>query len=102
MGKLTSKIKTKESEKTTWYTQARKFTTSKKVNVDFCLPEFSATKIVTRTCHADEYTNRRYGMILGRDLLTTLELDLKFSEKFILGGEGPREGCSAPMVDAIN
>ena len=52
--KLTSKLKTKESEKTTWGTQARKFTTSKKVNVDFCLPEFSATKIVSWKCHVDK------------------------------------------------
>ena len=47
MGNMTLKIKTKESEKTTWGTQARKFTTSKKVNVDFCLPEFIAMEIVT-------------------------------------------------------
>ena len=30
-----------------WETQAGKFTTSNKVNVDLCLPEFSATKILS-------------------------------------------------------
>ena len=41
-------------------------------------------------------------MILGRDLLTDLGLGLKFSEKIIVGGDGPYKGCSAPMVDVSN
>ena len=84
MCKLMSKLKSKEAEKTTWENQARKFMTSKKLNVNLCLPGFSATKIVTWKCHVDESTNGRYDMILGRDLLTALGLDLKFSENVIL------------------
>ena len=83
-----------------WETQAGNFTTSTKVNVEFCLPEFGATKIVTWKCHISKSTNSRYDMILGRDLLTNLGLDLKFSENIILGGDGPFKGCSTPMVDA--
>ena len=41
-------------------------------------------------------------MILGRDLLTALVLDLNFSSNIIIGGDGPYEGCSAPMDDLIN
>ena len=41
-------------------------------------------------------------MIPGRDLLTALVLDLKFSENVIRGGEGPYEGCSEPMFDVNN
>ena len=37
-------------------------------------------------------------MILGRDLLTALVLYF-FSGNIIIGGEGPDEGCLAPMVD---
>ena len=74
-----------------WETQSRKFTTSKKVNVDFCLPEFSATKIVTCKCHVYEFTNGRYNMILGRYLLNALGMDLKFSKNVIYGEEGPYE-----------
>ena len=55
-----------------WETQAGKFTTSKKVNIDFFSPDFSATKIVTWKFHVDESTNGIYDMILGRDLLTAL------------------------------
>ena len=41
-------------------------------------------------------------MILGRDLLTSLGLDLKFSENIIIGGEGSYEGCSELMVNLSN
>ena len=41
-------------------------------------------------------------MILGIDLLTSLGLDLEFSENIIIGGDRPYEGCSAPMDDLIN
>ena len=47
-------------------------------------------------------TTGRYDMILGRDLLTVLGLDLIFSKNIILGGEGPKKGCSAPMVGVNN
>ena len=44
-------------------------------------------------------TNIRYDMILVRDLLITLGLDLKFSEKLIIGGKGLYEGCLVSMDD---
>ena len=75
-----------------WENQYGKFTTSKKVKVYFCLPQFSATKIVTRKCHIYESTKGRYDMILCRDLLTVLGLDLKFSNNVILGRERPYVG----------
>ena len=53
-------------------------------------------------CHLDESTTNRYDMILGRDLLTTLGLDLAFFENVIHGGQGPYKGCSSPMVDVNN
>ena len=62
------------------------------MNVDFCLPEFSATKIVMWKFHVDESTNGRYDMILGRDLLTALVIDLKSSDNVIIGGEVPYKG----------
>ena len=46
--------------------------------------------------------NSGYEMILGRDLLTALGLDLKLSEKIIIGGDGTYEGCPAPMIDLNN
>ena len=61
--------------------------TSKKVNIDFCLPEFSATKIVPWKWHVDNKTNSRHDIILGGDVLTALVLDIKFSDNLIICGE---------------
>ena len=69
-----------------WENQSGKFTTSKKVNIDFLLPKFSATKIVTRKFQVDEFNNSIYHSILSRDLLTALVLDLNFSNNVIIGG----------------
>ena len=78
---------------TLWKTQAGNFKTSKKVNVEFYLPEFSVTKMVTFKCHMYDYTEGRYNKILGRDLLTTLGSDLHFSDCIMIGDKGPYEGC---------
>ena len=103
MGSLASKLREGKSiEITTSETQAGKFTTSMKVNVDFYLPELNATKIVSWKFHVDKKTNGRYDMILGRYLLTTPGLDLKFSENLIIVGEVPYEGCLAPMTYLSN
>ena len=72
-----------------WETQAGKFTTSNKVNVDLCLPEFSATKILSYKFHVDNKINSRYNMILGKYLLTALVMDLKFSRNVIIGDYVP-------------
>ena len=85
-----------------WEPQSGKFTTSKKVNVDFWLPEFSAKTIVAHKFHVDESTKGRYGMILGIDLLIILVLDIDFYDNFIIGIEGPYEGYLEPMVDLSN
>ena len=79
MGKMTSKLKQQKSETTTWETQSGNFTTSNKVNLYFYPPEISETKIISWKFRIDNFTNGRYGMILGRDLPTALVLDLKFS-----------------------
>ena len=52
--------------------------------------------------HTDESINSGYDMILVRDLLTELGLDIKFSDNVIVGGEGPYEGCSPPIVYLSN
>ena len=58
--------------------------------------------IIIRKCHIDDSTNGRYYIFLGRDLFTALGLDIKVYDNVISGGEGPYEGCYAPMVDISN
>ena len=50
----------------------------------------------------DNYTTGSYSMVLVRDLLTAMGLDLKFSKNIVIGGNGPHERCSTPMVDVSN
>ena len=85
-----------------WKTQTWKFMNSKKANIYLCLPDFIATKIVMWKCHVDKSTNGRYNIILGRDLLTALEIYIKCYENFIIGDKQPYEGCLALMVDISN
>ena len=59
-----------------WHIQAGSIITNLKVNIDFTLPEFSATKIVTWNCHVDDSDKVRYGIILGRDLIKYLVLNI--------------------------
>ena len=102
MGKLTSKLQKKQSETTTWENQVVRFTDSKKVNVDFCLTEFSGTKNISWNCHVDNSTYSRYNKILGRDVLNALVPNLNFSKNNTIGGEGPYYGCLSPMVGGSN
>ena len=53
-------------------------------------------------CHVYNKTNSIYDMILVRDLLTALGLDLFFSENLIIGGEDSYKGCLLPMADFVN
>ena len=59
-----------------WNTQAGDITTNIKVNVDFTLPILSATNVVTWKFHVDDCAKGKYNMILGRDILTELGLNL--------------------------
>ena len=52
--------------------------------------------------HAEESINSGYDMILVRDLLTELGLDIKFSDNTIIGGEVLYEGYLSTMVDISN
>ena len=56
-----------------WHTQLGNITINLKFNIDFTLPELSATKTVTRNCHVDDSAKGRYDMVLGRDILIYLE-----------------------------
>ena len=53
-----------------WQTQTGNITTDFKVKVDFTLPKLSGKNVVTWKCHVDDSAKGKYGMILGRDLLT--------------------------------
>ena len=62
-----------------WHALARKITTNLKVQIEFILPKLSMTKIVTWIFHVDDCANSRCDVILGRDLLTALGLNINYT-----------------------
>ena len=50
-------------------------------------------------CHVDDSSESRHDMVFGRDLFAYLVLDLKLSKFVITVGDGPYEGCTAPMIE---
>ncbi len=60
----------------------------------FNLPEFSESKIITWDFHITEKNNLGYDMIIGRDLMQELGMDLVFSENVVTW-----EGTKIPMRD---
>ena len=74
-------------------------TTNLKVEIDFTLPGLIATKIVTYNFHVYDFAKGRYDIILGKDILTALGLNLRFSDHVTKSDNGPLQGSMAPMVD---
>ena len=79
--------------------QAVNITTNIKIKVHFTFPALRATNLVTWKCHVDDSAKGRYNMILGWNLLTELELNLKFSEHVIKSYNTPFKGSKTYMVD---
>ena len=67
-------------------------------NIDFWIQLFSAAKNVTKKFQLDDSNEGRYVMILARDLLAMLGLDIIFYKHVIIGIILPYEGCSTTMV----
>ena len=90
------KYKKTSCSATTWTTKAGSFKTDRKVNCQFTLPEFHQGKDIAWTMYVDESDTRlnSYDMIIGRDLLTELGIDLLFSS-----GQMKWEQAIVPMRD---
>ena len=93
--KLLSKLKQKSNTKTRWKTKAGSFNTSKTCKCTLFLPEFHENREIEWTVHVDESDDpSRYDMILGRDLMEALGMDLCFSQNLIKW-----DGATTPMQD---
>ena len=75
-----------ERKPTTWQTMSGSLVTNKIAQVVFKLPELSASKQITWTCHVDETSKREkvpYDIILGLDFLSELKFVLNFESRTI-------------------
>ena len=98
MGRLIQKIIPKIENVMQWHMQAGNITTNQHVKRYLTLSEHSATQIVTRNCHVDDSAKGKYYMILGRDLLTALGLNLKVCDHGIEAYGAHFKVYAAPMV----
>ena len=78
-----TKLKKAKVPPTTWSTKAGSFQTTSRCKCTFSFPEFHENKYITWKVYVDESDPEmsRYDMIVGRDILTEIGLDLKFSEQ---------------------
>ena len=90
------KYKKKKSSSTTWTTKAGTFHTERKVNCQFTLPEFHQGKDINWTMYVAESNHKSnyYDMIIGRDLLHELGIDLLFSKGVMVW-----DNATIPMRD---
>ena len=76
--KFAKKLRQDKCPTVEWTTMAGKVSTSKKAKVQFSLPEFFEDRLIEWRVHlADSLGN--YDMIIGRDILSELGIDLHFS-----------------------
>ena len=76
-------IKTITSSKQQWNTAGGAATTSEKAIIQFSLPEFYEKTIIQKEVHVFN-TEMNYDMIIGRDLLTELGINLDFYHQKII------------------
>lgn len=80
--KYTSKLRIKTDKKTVWSTPAGEMKTASKTRVQFTIPELHDNRAIEWNVHVAEKLGN-YDMIIGRDILQDLGIDLSFSQKQI-------------------
>ena len=91
---LTKKLISTMDKQTKWSTKGGEFKTSSKCKVKFSLPAFHQKREIQWNCYVDEtpIENCKYDMIIGRDLLHEVGIDLLFQT-----GEMVWDNASVPM-----
>ena len=92
-------LKKKHTMPTKWSTKAGNFQTTHKCKIEFTLPEFHPGREIEWNVYVDESPPLKYDMIIGRDLLMHLGIDLIFSK-----AEIHWDNASIPMksIDSIS
>ena len=89
------KLQIKKKTATSWGTAAGTFNTTGKVNLEIQFLELSlSTAVVHMESHVHKGQLASYNMILGRNDLTELGIDIKFSTQSI---EWPHMNVTIPM-----
>ena len=65
-----------------WKTSACDLKTTKKVEVNMVIPELHSRRVITHKMHVCQ-TDMHSDMIIGRDLIIDLGIDIQFSTKTV-------------------
>ena len=99
MGNMPGKLHPEKDDVIQWNVQAGNINTNIKVKVDFTVPALTATDFMTRKCHVYDSDKGRCDMIVGKDILIELGLNLKCFERVIEADYVTFKGSTTPMVD---
>ena len=88
-------LRIKYDQQTTWTTTAGNFETKGRCKIELKLPEFQPHTIINKSVHVTK-NKMRYDMIIGRDLLREMKVDINFSNQTVVW-----DGRSIPMKDSI-
>ena len=84
-----SNLRIRHDKSTTWNTAAGHMTTTGRCKIQFILPEFHSDRVISWDAHVHESTvTQKYDMIIGRDLLNALNMDIRFSDQTITWEDG--------------
>ena len=86
---LITKINHKGDSIIQWNTQLSNITTNLKDKIYFILPQLSTTKTVTEHFHVGDSSKGRYDIIVHRNILTDLGINLKLSYHIIKSDDDP-------------
>ena len=77
-----SKLRIKDDTNIQWHTSAGVFATNQKVKVNFLIPDLHEKRLINHEFHVAKDLGR-YDMIIGRDLLSALQINIQFSDNSI-------------------
>jgi len=81
-----AKLRKHKDSNQTWNTPGGTLTTAETVRAQFTLPELQDDKLIEWNLHVTD-TLGANDMIIGRDLLEFLQIDLRFSDQMVQWGE---------------
>ena len=93
-GQLVEKLTVTSDQTTRWSTAAGPLNTTERCDIQFSLPELSPTRLVKWSVHVDATNKLPYDMIMGRDALHELGINLNFKEQTVQWDE-----AEIPMHD---